>query len=245
MPKSLASRLSSPQELLSRLSSPSPISSDQDLSEFAIRHSKRHGHLPVQEQITRALEDDKADRRRRRNQYRQTIPLGPRRKPLPPSVPLARPLRRDPPKPRTPTPPPPPQRDLDTCFPPLIYRIAPPLPLFARKNPVDSLAIVETKVTAVIKRIQALFDRKTLLEDSPIDQCLALQRVGDKLEWILDHIHTEGSTWEYSQLRDIDHFCHQFARIRFEGLKTNFRKILKAVVNLESFGYLYWIKLNV
>ena len=245
MPKSLASRLSSPQELLSRLSSPSIISSDQDLEGFTERHFKRHGHLSVQEQITHALEDDKADRRRRRNRYQKTLPLLPRQKPLPPSIPATRPLRPDPPKPRAPTPPPPPADPLDTCFPPLIYRIAPPLPVFARKNTVDTLAIIETKINAVVKRIQALFDRKCLLEGSPGDQALALQRVGDKLEWILDHIKHEGSTWSYTHQRDIDRFCHAFAQIHFVGLKRNFRRILKAVAELESHGYLDWIELNV
>ena len=241
MPKSLASRLSSPKELLKRLSFPSPISSDQDLSEFAIRHHKRHGHLPVQEQITRIQEDAKADRLRRRH---KPIPrLVPRRKPLPPPVPHNQPLPPAPPKPREPL-----SARVEERIPtfvPLALTIPTPLPTFARTNPVDILAIVEKKVTAVVKRIQALFDRKNLLEDSPHHLVAALQREADKLEWILEHINHEGVTWTYAQQRDIDHFCHAFAHIRFEKLKENFPRILKAVAGLESFGYLAWIKLNV
>ena len=83
----LASRISSPRSFLPRLSFSPSLSEDPDLPEFSRRHQKRHGHLDVQSQISHALADESEDRLRRRRNYRYT-PLVPRRKPLPPPVPL-------------------------------------------------------------------------------------------------------------------------------------------------------------
>ena len=241
MPKTLASRLSSPPGVYKRLSLPSPPV-DQDLPGHSDRHFKRHGHLPVQEQITLALEDLKRDRLRYRP--RKHAPLVPRRKPLLPPVPQTQFL---PPPPLQPVPttasaptPDPPESSFSIHI-PLIYRIAPALPAFTRRNTSDTLAIIESKTTAVVRRLQALFDRKRLLEDAPHDQRLALQRVADRLEWILDHIKHEGNTWEYAQIQSVDNFCHAFAKIQLVKLRENFPRVLKAIAELESFGYLDWV----
>ena len=108
----------------------------------------------------------------------------------------------------------------------------------------DNLAIVETKVKAVVKRIQPLFDRKHLLEDSPYKQVLTLQRIADKLEWILDHINHEGRTWKYSDLRSIDYLCRGFTNISFSKLGQNYPRVLKAVCELGKGGYLDWVSLD-
>ena len=236
MPKTLASRLSSPPGVYKRLSLPSPPV-DQDLPGHSDRHFKRHGHLPVQEQITLALEDLKRDRLRYRP--RKHAPLVSRRKPLLP------------PGPQTQFLPPPPLQPVPTTAPaptpiqpaiPLVCRIAAaPLPSFARTNTIDHLAIIESKVQAVIKRIQAVFDRKHLLEDQPAQHQLALQRVGDKLEWVLDNIALQGTTWTRSQQQNIDWFCKEFGKIRFEWLGENFYRVVNAISELEKFGYLDWI----
>ena len=153
MPKSLASHLSSPQEFLPRLSLPHTSPEDQDLQEFTHHHFKWHSHLPVQDQITCVLEDSSEDRLR--YLHRKHAPLVPRRKALPQTVPYTRPL---PHKPRiehsTPVPKP-------TALPsiPLECRIsATPLPAFTRINTSDNLAIAESKVHAVLKCLQAIFD---------------------------------------------------------------------------------------
>ena len=84
---SLASRLSSPQEFYTCLSSPIP-SEEFGLQEFTRRHTKRHGHLPVQEQISCVLEDSLEDRLCYR--HKEHTPLVPRRKALPRPVPYTR-----------------------------------------------------------------------------------------------------------------------------------------------------------
>ncbi|EJF61710.1 hypothetical protein DICSQDRAFT_169725 [Dichomitus squalens LYAD-421 SS1] len=125
---------------------------------------------------------------------------------------------------------------------PLQYRItAPSLPSFARRDPVDLLAIISSKVNAVIKRLQAIFDRKDQLLDTPHDHRLALQRIGDRLEWILDNITENGTSWTRSQQQNIDWFCKEFGKVRFSGLGQNFERVVKALVELEHFGYLDWI----
>ncbi|TBU36092.1 hypothetical protein BD309DRAFT_985192, partial [Dichomitus squalens] len=96
------------------------------------------------------------------------------------------------------------------------YRIsAPPLPSFARRDPIDLLAIVGSK---------AVFDRKNQLLDIPHDHRLALQRIGDKLEWILDNITENGTSWTRSQQQNVDWFCKEFGKIKFSGLGQNFER---------------------
>ncbi|TBU36861.1 hypothetical protein BD309DRAFT_1024003 [Dichomitus squalens] len=122
---------------------------------------------------------------------------------------------------------------------PLQYHIsAPPLPSFARRDPIDLLAIVGSKVSAVIKRLQAIFDCKDQLLDIPHDHRLALQRISDKLEWILDNIKN-GSLWTRSQQQNIDWFCKEFGKVKFSGLGQNFERVVKALVELESSGSRY------
>ncbi|EJF56276.1 hypothetical protein DICSQDRAFT_71799, partial [Dichomitus squalens LYAD-421 SS1] len=115
------------------------------------------------------------------------------------------------------------------------------LPSFTRRDPVDLLAIISSKVNAVIKRLQAIFDRKDQLLDTPHDRRLALQRIGDRLEWILDNITENGTSWTRSQQQNIDWFCKEFGKVRFSGLGQNFKRVVKALVELECFGYLDWI----
>lgn len=234
---SLASRLSSPQEFYTRLSSPIP-SEEFGLQEFTRRHTKRHGHLPVQEQISCVLEDSLEDRLRYR--HKEHAPLVPRRKALPRPVPYTRPLppaRRQAPLPVQPA---------TSHLPPipLACRIsAAPLPGFTRINTRDNLAIAESKVHAVIKRIQAVFDRKALLEDLPSDHRLAIQRVGDQLEWLADNINTHGQDWTRHQQQQVEWFCKEFGKIKFAGLGQNFFRVANAIVELDKFGYLDWIVL--
>ncbi|EJF59987.1 hypothetical protein DICSQDRAFT_171474 [Dichomitus squalens LYAD-421 SS1] len=205
----------------------------------------RHGHLDVQSQIDHALADDTSDHLRHRRQYRHT-PIVPRRKALLPSVPPSQPLNR-PLAARLTTPPPVFVPSTPTV--PLQYRIsAPPIPSFARRDPIDLLAIVGSKVSAVIKRLQAIFDRKDQLLDIPHDHQLALQRIGDRLEWILDNRLEwildnieNGSSWTRSQQQNIDWFCKEFGKVKFSGLGQNFERIVKGLVELERFGHLDWI----
>ncbi|EJF61489.1 hypothetical protein DICSQDRAFT_60331, partial [Dichomitus squalens LYAD-421 SS1] len=114
---------------------------------------------------------------------------------------------------------------------------APSLPSFAHHDPVDLLAIISSKVNAVIKRLQAIFDRKDQLLDIPHDHQLVLQRISDRLKWILNNI-TENGT---SQQQNIDWFCKEFGKVKFSGLGQNFERVVKTLVELEHFGYLDWI----
>ncbi|EJF59972.1 hypothetical protein DICSQDRAFT_63892, partial [Dichomitus squalens LYAD-421 SS1] len=122
---------------------------------------------------------------------------------------------------------------------PLQYRIsAPPIPSFARRDPIDLLAIVGSKINAVIKRLQAIFDHRDQLLDIPHDHRLALQHIGDRLEWILDNITENSTSWTCSQQQNIDWFCKELGEVKFSGLGQNFEHVLKALVELEQFGYL-------
>ncbi|TBU36311.1 hypothetical protein BD309DRAFT_1024435 [Dichomitus squalens] len=169
---------------------PTILPSDSDLPEFTRRYFKRHGHLDVQSQIDHALADNTSDRLRHRRQYRHT-PIVPRHKALLPSVPPSQPLNR-PLAARLTTPPPVFVPSTPTV--PLQYRItAPPIPSFAHHDPINLLAIISSKVNAVIKRLQAIFDRKDQLLDIPHDHWLALQHISDRLKWILNNIENGSS----------------------------------------------------
>ena len=234
----LASRLSSPQEFYKRLSSPIPFPSEEfGLQEFTRRHTKRHGHLPVQEQISCVLADCAEDRLRYR--HKEHAPLVPRRKALPPSVPLSQPLPR-PVRAQAPTP-------VRTATPhaprlPLQCRIsAPPLPGFSRINPKDSLAIIESKVNAVLTRLQAIFDRKDFLINLPAIDVLAVQHIADQLEWIATNLDAHGLEWTRPQRQQIEWFCKEVGNISFKELKKNFPKVVNTVGKLDTFGYLDWV----
>ncbi|EJF55613.1 hypothetical protein DICSQDRAFT_73326, partial [Dichomitus squalens LYAD-421 SS1] len=116
-----------------------------------------------------------------------------------------------------------------------------PLPSFSHRDPIDLIAIVGSKVNAVIKRLQAIFDRKDQLLDTPHEHRLALQRIGDRLEWILDNITENGTSWTRSQQQNIDWFCKEFGKVKFSGLGQNFERTVKGLIELERFGYLNWI----
>ncbi|TBU37266.1 hypothetical protein BD309DRAFT_995189 [Dichomitus squalens] len=211
--------------------------SDSDLPKFTRCHFKRLGHLDVQSQIDHILVDDTSDRLRHRRQYQHT-PIIPRCKVLPPSVPPSQPFI---PLPQClTTPPPTPVPFVPTV--PLQHCIsAPPLPSFACRNPIDLLAIVSSKVNTIIKRLQAIFNYKDQLCNIPHDHRLALQRISDRLERILDNIEENSSSWIHSQQQNIDWFCKEFGKIKFSRLGQNFEPIVKALVELEHFGYLNWV----
>ncbi|EJF55709.1 hypothetical protein DICSQDRAFT_175611 [Dichomitus squalens LYAD-421 SS1] len=218
-------------------SPPTILPSDSDLPEFTCHHFKRHGHLDIQSQIDHTLADDTSDHLPHRRQYWHT-PIVPRRKVLPPSIPSSQPLDR-PLAARLTTPPPVllpsiPTIPLQCCI------AAPPLPSFAHRDPIDLITIIGSKVNAIIKRLQAIFDHKDQLLDIPHNHQLALQRISDRLEWILDNIEN-GSSWTRSQQQNIDWFCKEFGKVKFSGLGQNFEHIVKALVELEHFGYLDWI----
>ncbi|EJF65184.1 hypothetical protein DICSQDRAFT_166235 [Dichomitus squalens LYAD-421 SS1] len=101
------------------------------------------------------------------------------------------------------------------------YHIAAPLlPSFARRDPIDLLAIVGSKVNAVIKRLQAIFDCRNQLLDIPHDHRLALQHIGDRLEWILDNIKENGTSWTRSQQQNIDWFCSCYAPLAEDDFES-------------------------
>ncbi|EJF55837.1 hypothetical protein DICSQDRAFT_72733, partial [Dichomitus squalens LYAD-421 SS1] len=73
------------------------------------------------------------------------------------------------------------------------------LPSFANHDPIDLLAIIGSKISTVIKRLQAVFDRKNQLLDISHNHRLALQRIGDRLEWVLYNIEENSPSWTHSQ----------------------------------------------
>ena len=77
----------------------------------------------------------------------------------------------------------------------------------------------------------------------PHDHCLAIQHIGDKLEWISNNIRYNGASWTCAQQQSVEWFCKEFGKIKFEGLKKNFLRILNGIAELEEFGYLDWIGL--
>ncbi|KAM5543765.1 hypothetical protein V8D89_002382 [Ganoderma adspersum] len=215
---------------------------------FIIPHPLRgrHGHLPVQEQISCVLEDSLEDCPRYR--HKEHAPLVPRHKAdkggkaLPQSIPYTKPLpciaRTQAPTPALSTPILPPI-PLECCI------SAIPLPGFTRINTQDdNLTIAESKVHTVLKHLQAIFDHKALLLEVPHDHHLAIQRISDQLKWISDNISTQGSGWTRSQQQNIEWFCKEFGKVKFAGLGHNFFRITNTIVKLDKFGYLDWVVLS-
>ncbi|TBU39245.1 hypothetical protein BD309DRAFT_993896 [Dichomitus squalens] len=96
-------------------------------------------------------------------------------------------------------------------------------------------------VSAVIKRLQAIFNCKDQLLNISHEHQLALLCISDKLKWILDNITENSISWTCSQQQNIDWFCKEFGKVKFSRLGQNFEHVVKALVKLEHFGYLDWI----
>ncbi|KZT63652.1 hypothetical protein DAEQUDRAFT_733592, partial [Daedalea quercina L-15889] len=78
---------------------------------------------------------------------------------------------------------------------PLAERLSEPTPIarsvdfdLKTKSKGEICAILETKVSATIKRFQAVFDKKHLFDRLPSHQQTALHRFADQLNWAINNI---------------------------------------------------------
>ena len=199
MYKTLASYLTSLQQFLACLLLSPTSPEDQNLQEFTCHYFKQHSHLPVQAQITCVLEDSFENYLH--YLYREHTPLVPCHKALPQTVPYTQPLPHKPHvKHSTPVPRPTalPSIPLECCI------SATPLLAFTHIHTSDNLAIAESKVHAMLKCLQAIFDQKALLKDLPHNHCLAIQHIGDKLKWISNNISHNSASWTCAQQQSVE-----------------------------------------
>ena len=252
MSKSLASRLSSPQEFVDRC--PARLSFDPFADEDPDNYPECR-HRPAVEQVDYILAKDKADAARRRRLAKQAAnppPLVPRRKPLPPPIPIAKGLTlreriaRRPLADRLTEPLGPPVKKPDLSkirFHPYdtqtARRSAPDIPDFGRKNHSESIAIVRPKVNTVLTRISALWDPrfKEFLETKvPERDRLALQTFTDRLEAIARFLEAPHSRkWLSVEFHEILRVCKRFELITLANLKKNYATICTEIY--EQFVY--------
>ena len=236
----LAARLSSPQELRdpvpSRLSL-SPIAEEDPYADVR--------HLPVQTQLDVIFGREKARKAWSRKCAKRALyptPLVPRRKPLPPPVPQARgvPL---PPRITTRIRKPAPSLHVPIRDTQVAYRTGIPASFdFTKRSHAESAAILLPRVTAVIKRLQAIFDRKGLLESLEPHVLLNIQTSADRIEKTADYLHDLSlRCWHPSDFREIEAVTTSIGHIRFKDLKGRFNEVVDRV-NRAVLGpdYLAW-----
>lgn len=222
-----------------------------DPSPIAVAHSRKYGHLPVDAQISALLADNRAKSRRLRDLERRALhqsltPPGPRRKPLPPPIPLATPLTLAERIARDPPPPSPPRL-------PLAKRIsARPLPEipavghrpididFAKKQPHEVELIFDSRLGATITRLTIIWELKDLWNDlSFSDQC-ALEDLGKRLNWASRN-SAKAHTWLKIERDSLSWGLQSIGHIKFEQLRKNYASIVKKLVFVYSSGYFDWI----
>ena len=207
---------------------------------------KEFRHLPAVAQWD-AIE---ASDRRRQKRSRKLAKLArnppaivPRRKPLPPDVPLAQgaPLAT-----RLTTPPPrvgikkplisrlthnPNERQTAIWGGPLA------LPDFTHKSHAEDAAILRTSAYAVVRRLQALFDRKHLLNTLDYPTKLALQEAVDRFEGLAyfceDPTRRTWTSVEFYQAHDA---CKCIGNVPFYSLGKRYLEIVQEIVKLVVYG---------
>ena len=217
MHPSLASRLSSPQfEARPHRLSPLPLAEEDPHKECR--------HLPAVKQLDYIL----AKERERRRRYREAVkrsqnppPIVPRRKPLPPDVPLATGL-------------------------PLARRLSAPAPTAAPARGIkkprltgttsDIQAIVNKPLNATITRLQALFDKKRnsypLIETIEPHLRLGIQEVADRLERVGKHLDDPAYQWRSIYFVEINNTCKDLGKVSFKNLAEHYEEIAKKVVDI-------------
>lgn len=249
MSKSLASRLSSPQEFVDRC--PARLSFDPFADEDPDNYPECR-HRPAVEQVDYILAKDKADAARRRRLAKKAAnptPLVPRRKPLPPPIPIAkgltlreriarRPLAERLTSPRGP----PVRKPRLSDFRPHPYEIqcAYRTPDFGRKDHEESATLALKKVTATLKRLGALWDPrfKEFLE-TKVPECdrLALQTFTDRLEAVEKLLANPAShAWISAEFTEIFRVCQRFGSIELTDLKENYAKVCSQINKIFVYG---------
>jgi hypothetical protein len=214
----------------------------------------------VNEQIDEIVKDDRTRRASKKQQQEAawnphwTLPEHhiERRKPLPPKVPSAKPLPRAPRSARLPARP-------DT---PLFDRLEPPTaqalrlaaeadticpaPIrchikfdFSKKAASDAEAVLQKRTDATINRIQAIFQRKKQFDLLPAQVRDDLHRVGDRLDYINEHLPELCRTTVATQ-ESVAHSLGYIGRISFASLTQNYRRAASDLAALEELGYFAW-----
>jgi hypothetical protein len=201
-------------------------------SSIATAHTLESGHLPVDQQINQIIKP------KRKIRGPEPQPLVPRRKPLLPALPIAKP---------------------DLSFIPLPQKRAPaplitrvelsaritdhPLPLtsrididFKKKSPIDVTAQFSSRIDATIKRLDAIFDKKSLFDLLPSQRRDDLHRIANQLDWLSEHVERLHS-WSDTSLRAVNWGLKSVGGISFKQLGLNYERITKEIADLHYQGY--------
>ena len=120
------------------------------------------------------------------------------------------------------------------------------LPDFKKKSTEEVVGILDKKVSATIERLQAIFDKKHLLEKIEQDHQKALHRFADQLNWASENFD-KANTWSKQQRDEISWACHCIGTVEFstpkEPLAKRYRKVTKDLAHIVNGGYLDWVVL--
>jgi hypothetical protein len=207
-----------------------------DTSAIAQAHFTEHGHLQIREQIQAIFNEERIKRENLRRQRKRLPLIVPRRKPLPPPIPLAQPSLHL--LPKKPDPPVIPLAVRLTKPPPLE-----PLPLSQRidinfKKADDVTAIFDRQISATIKRVKVLFnkDNEKRFYSLPHDTRLSLEKLADQLD-VLSERYREFHTLPFAEKLNIRSGLHLIGDISFTALGPRFSKITSQVASVYDANY--------
>lgn len=103
---------------------------------------------------------------------------------------------------------------------------------FTRKKELQ-VAILDKRVAASIKRLQAIFDRKTQLESLTPDQRRALDHLADRIEFISDHSDVIVDKFSASSRFQIEYILTALGRISFAQLKLRYKEVVKQLLDIQ------------
>ncbi|TFK57264.1 hypothetical protein OE88DRAFT_1620667, partial [Heliocybe sulcata] len=116
---------------------------------------------------------------------------------------------------------------------------------FAKKDPREIVAIIDKRITATLKRVHAIADQKSRLDDlewDNLDKFNQLVDLVDRLNWI--DIHSEeAGTWLKANLNSTSWGLFAIGKISFVELRSNFPKILDQLLQVYQGHYFDWIQL--
>jgi hypothetical protein len=207
-----------------------------DTSAIAQAHFTEHGHLQICEQIQAIFDEERIKRDNLWCQRKRLPPIVPRRKPLPPPIPLAQlslhllPKKPDPP------------------VIPLAVRLTKPppfepLPLAQQidinfKKADDVTAIFDKQISATIKHVKVLFnkDNKKRFYSLPYNTHLLLEKLADQLD-VLSERYREFHTLPFAEKLNIRSGLHLIGDISFTALGPRFAKITSQVASVYNANY--------
>ena len=110
------------------------------------------------------------------------------------------------------------------------------------KNHSELANVLDKQISAVIKRVNALFDERLEPNFDALDVKYkeGLHKLGDKLDWISENVHII-SKWGLGTRAPLNFALKSIGHISFSNLKDNYFEVVRELVEVVLAFYLHCI----